>query len=182
MLNQEIILENTRVLLRPLKPSDIDEIEKISYTEGLREYGSYVKSRTDLEGYFDFCNVEKESNRLYPFLIFDKKYNCVAGVTMFGNIDFKYKRLEIGWTWIGFKFQSTGLNRECKELLLDYAFNDLGFRRVEFKIDIKNSRSQRAIEKLGAVKEGLLRNYDMQSYGESEGTFVYSIIKEEWRS
>ena len=100
---------------------------------------------------------------------------------MFGNIDFYHKRLEIGWTWIAEKFQGTGINEICKNLLLDYCFNIIGMRRVEFKVDIKNIKSQKAIEKLGAVKEGLLRNYNIQSYGESEGTCVYSILKEEWK-
>ena len=68
-----------------------------------------------------------------------------------------------------------------KELLLEYAFNKLGFRRVQFKVDIKNIKSQRAVEKLGGIKEGLLRDYNIQSYGESEGTYVYSILKNEWK-
>lgn len=100
---------------------------------------------------------------------------------MFGNISFQNKRLEIGWTWIGEKFQGTGINAICKELLLDYCFNTLNLRRVEFKIDIKNLKSQKAIEKIGAIKEGLMRNYGIQSYGESEGTYVYSILREEWK-
>ena len=65
-------------------------------------------------------------------------------------------------------------------MLLDYVFKTIEFRRVEFKIDIKNIKSQRAVEKLGAIKEGFLRNYDIQSYGASEGTLVYSIIKKDW--
>ena len=105
LFKTEIVLENNRAILRPIQQSDIDEIEKISYTEGLREYGSYVKSRIDLEGYFDYWKVEKESNRLYPFLIFDKKYNSVAGVTMFGNIDFQCKRLELVGRGLGFSFR-----------------------------------------------------------------------------
>ena len=97
-------------------------------------------------------------------------------------MDLANKRLEIGWTWIGIQFQGTGLNKECKKLLLDFAFDKLGVRRVQFKVDITNTKSQRAVEKLGAVKEGLLRNYNVQSYGESKGTYVYSILKEEWKN
>lgn len=100
---------------------------------------------------------------------------------MFGNISFQHKRLEIGWTWIGKKFQETGINASCKRLLLDYCFDSLDLRRVEFKIDIKNLKSQKAIEKIGAIKEGFLRNYNIQSYGESEGTYVYSILREDWK-
>lgn len=99
---------------------------------------------------------------------------------MFGNIDFHNRRLEIGWTWIAEKFQGTGINKICKKLLLDYCFNKLLFRRIEFRIDVKNIKSQKAVEKIGAIKEGMLRNYNIQSYGESEGTYIYSILKEEW--
>ena len=130
---QEIILENDRVILRPLIDSDIDFIEQISFTEGLREYGALVKSRYDLEKYFNYCITERASKRLYPFIIYDKMNYSFAGITMFGNVDNRYKRLEIGWTWIAAIFQGTGLNAECKKMLLDYAFKTLEFRRVEFK-------------------------------------------------
>ncbi|WP_409574952.1 GNAT family N-acetyltransferase [Sphingobacterium siyangense] len=69
-----------------------------------------------------------------------------------------------------------------QKILLDYCFDNLELRRVEFKIDINNLKSQKAIEKIGAVKEGLLRNYNIQSYGDSKGTYVYSILTEEWKS
>lgn len=91
-------------------------------------------------------------------MIWGKKNNSPIGVTMFGNISFQHKRLEIGWTWIGENFQGTGVNAICKRLLLDYCFDNLNLRRVEFKIDVNNLKSQNAIEKIGAVKEGLLRN------------------------
>ncbi|WP_293946993.1 GNAT family N-acetyltransferase, partial [Sphingobacterium sp. UBA7249] len=118
---------------------------------------------------------------LYPLIIINKKTKDPIGITMFGNISFQHKRLEIGWTWIGKKFQGTGINASCKRLLLDYCFDSLDLRRVEFKIDIKNLKSQKAIEKIGAIKEGFLRNYNIQSYGESEGTYVYSILREDWK-
>jgi len=178
--NSHIQLENERVLLRPFLESDINDLEKISYTDGLWEYGSKVKSRKDLEKYVEFCLMQRSLHNLYPFSIFDKQKNALAGVTMFGGIDFPNKRLEIGWTWIGLSYQGTGLNKATKLVLLKYAFDKLGMRRVEFKIDNKNIKSQRAVEKLGAIKEGLLRNYIIQSYGNSTGTFVYSIIDDDW--
>ena len=178
----ELILENESILLRPLSIDDIDKIESISYDEALGEFGARVKNRDDLMDYFKFCLNSKKEKELYPLIIIRKEDNSPIGLTMFGNISFQNKRLEIGWTWIGKKFQGTGINAICKELLLEYCFNTLNLRRVEFKIDIKNLKSQKAIEKIGAVKEGLLRNYNIQSYGESEGTYVYSILKEEWKN
>ncbi len=177
----ELILENETILLRPLTIQDIDKIETISYNTELGEFGARVKNRNDLNEYFDFCLNSKKEKELYPLIIISKEDNSPIGLTMFGNISFQNKRLEIGWTWIGEKFQGTGVNAICKGLLLEYCFNDLNLRRVEFKIDISNLKSQKAIVKIGAFKEGLLRNYNIQSYGESKGTYVYSILKEEWK-
>jgi len=178
--SNELIIENDFLVLRPLKKSDISEIETISFSQELGEFGARVKNKSDLLGYFDYCFSAKSNKELYPFIILKKDDEKPVGVTMFGNIDFHNRRLEIGWTWIAEKFQGTGINGICKKLLLDYCFNQLILRRVEFRIDIKNIKSQKAIEKLGAVKEGMLRNYNIQSYGESEGTYVYSILTEEW--
>ncbi|MBC3760063.1 GNAT family N-acetyltransferase [Hyunsoonleella sp. SJ7] len=177
----ELILQNELILIRPLKESDINDIERISYSKELGEFGARVKNRNDLMEYFNYCFSAKEKKTLYPFIIIEKENQKPVGITMFGNIDFYHKRLEIGWTWIAEKFQGTGINAICKKLLLDYCFNELILRRVEFKIDIKNIKSQKAIKKLGAVREGLLRNYNIQSYGESEGTYVYSILNKEWK-
>lgn len=177
----ELILENESILLRPLTIQDIDNIEAISYNKELGEFGARVKNRSDLTDYFNFCLNSKKEKELYPLIIIKKESNTPIGLTMFGNISFQNKRLEIGWTWIGQQFQGTGVNKSSKGLLLDYCFNSLNLRRVEFKIDVKNLKSQKAIEKIGAIKEGLLRNYNIQSYGESEGTYVYSILKEDWK-
>lgn len=177
----ELTLENESIVMRPLGLDDIDLIESISYHKELGEFGARVKNRNDLIEYFNFCLNSKNDKELYPLIIISKKNKSPIGVTMFGNISFQHKRLEIGWTWIAAKLQGTGVNAICKRLLLDYCFDNLNLRRVEFKIDVNNLKSQKAIEKMGAVKEGLLRNYSIQSYGASKGTFVYSILKEEWK-
>lgn len=179
--SSELNIENELVLLRPLTFDDIDVIESISYSNALGEFGARVKNRNDLIDYFNFCMRSKREKELYPLIIIGKENNDPIGLTMFGNISFPNKRLEIGWTWIAEKYQGAGINGLCKKLLLDYCFGSLGLRRVEFKVDIKNVRSQKAVEKIGAVKEGLLRNYNVQSYGESAGTYIYSILSEEWK-
>ena len=180
--SSELTLENNSILLRPLSINDIDAIEQISYNKELGEFGARVKNRNDLIDYFDFCLKAKKEKKLYPLIIINRNNNNPIGLTMFGNISFQSKRIEIGWTWIGEKFQGTGINGICKGLLLDFCFDNLNLRRVEFKIDINNIKSQKAVEKIGAFKEGLLRNYNIQSYGESKGTYVYSILKEEWKN
>ena len=180
LFSSELILENDSILLRPLSIDDLDAISLISYNKELGEFGARVKNKKDLLGYFDYCLSAKSNKALYPFIILKKDSQKPIGITMFGNIDFNNKRLEIGWSWIAQKFQGTGINGICKKLLLDFCFNQLNLRRVEFKIDIKNIKSQKAVEKLGAVKEGMLRDYNIQSYGESKGTYVYSILAQQW--
>ena len=180
LFSSNIILENEFLVLQPLLKEHIDIVESISYSDELGEFGKRVKNRSDLEYYFEFCINSIENKELYPFIILRKFDKAPLGITMFGNISFPHKRLEIGWTWLGVDYQGVGINAQCKKLLLNYCFENLEMRRVEFKVDIKNIKSQKAVEKLGAVKEGLLRNYNIQSYGESDGTYVYSILKNEW--
>ena len=92
----------------------------------------------------------------------------------------EHKRLEIGWTWVGSAFQRTGANREAKLLQLTHAFETLGANRVALKTDIRNERSQAAIARLGAVREGILRHQYVRRDGSLRDTVIYSIVPQEW--
>jgi len=116
----------------------------------------------------------------YPWAIYDKKAEAYAGCTSYLNISAVNSRLEIGSTWIGEEFQRTGLNRACKFLLLSYAFEDLGWERVELKTDSRNEQSKTAIQKIGAQYEGKLRSHTLMSDGYRRDTVYYSILKPEW--
>lgn len=109
-----------------------------------------------------------------------KKTNQIIGSTRFLDIDYQQKRLEIGFTWITPTKWRTPINTECKYLLLKYAFEQLSVNRVQIKTDHENKRSQAAIERLGAKKEGILRNHMIRSNGTIRNTVVYSIIDSEW--
>jgi len=104
----------------------------------------------------------------------------VAGSTRFGNINQKSEKCEIEWTWYGSQFQGTGLNKATKYELLNFGFETLGFRIIQLSADLENIRSQKAIEKLGAQREGVFRNNYIDSNGVSKDDVYYSIIKEEW--
>ena len=117
---------------------------------------------------------------MLPLLIIDKINNCVAGSTRYGYLNPISEKCEIGWTWYGINFQGTGLNKACKYELLNFGFENIGFRRIQFSADQENLRSQRAIEKLGAKKEGVFRNNYIAPNGESRNDVYFSIIKEEW--
>ncbi len=92
----------------------------------------------------------------------------------------EHRGLEIGGTWYGLEFQRTVVNTECKYLLLQYAFEMLGCIRVQFKADIRNERSWRAIERIGAKREGILRNHLILPDGVIRDSVYYSIIDQEW--
>ena len=90
------------------------------------------------------------------------------------------EKCEIGWTWYGKEFQGTGLNKACKYELLKFGFETIGFKRIQFSADLENLRSQKAIEKLGAKKEGVFRNNYIDASGNSKTDVYYSIISDEW--
>ncbi len=104
----------------------------------------------------------------------------VAGATRYLNITPEHRGLEIGGTWYGLEFQRTAVNTECKYLLLQYAFETLGCIRVQFKTDLRNERSQRAIERIGAKREGVLRNHMILPDGSYRHSLYYSILDAEW--
>jgi RimJ/RimL family protein N-acetyltransferase len=125
--------------------------------------------------------IEDRKNHLrYAFVIWDKQKMEYAGSTSFLNISSKDKRLEIGHTWIGKNFQGTGLNAKVKALLLNYAFKNLEFERVEFKTDERNTTSRKALEKLGAIYEGSLRSHMLMADGFRRNSVYYSILRNEW--
>ena len=115
-----------------------------------------------------------------PFVIVLAATGEPVGSTSFLEIRPQHRGLEIGRTWIGKAFQGTAVNPESKYLLLRHAFETLGAARVQFKTDLNNLHSQRAIEKLGARREGVLRRYQVRSNGLHRDTVIYSLIAEEW--
>jgi RimJ/RimL family protein N-acetyltransferase len=134
----------------------------------------------DFENYIANTLKDKKNGVCYPFLIIDKKSNKVVGSTRYGYLNIGSEKCEIGWTWYGTDFQGTGLNKACKFELLNFGFEKIGFRRIQFSADQENLRSQRAIEKLGAQKEGVFRNNYITPNGESRNDVYFSIIKKDW--
>jgi RimJ/RimL family protein N-acetyltransferase len=115
-----------------------------------------------------------------PFVAVHLATGRVAGATRYLNIMPRDRGLEIGGTWYGTEFQRTAVNTECKYLLLKHAFETLGCIRVQLKTDLRNERSQRAIERIGAVKEGILRNHMILPDGRIRHSVFYSILDTEW--
>ena len=115
-----------------------------------------------------------------PFAIVDSLTNVVVGSSQILDITFEHRRGEIGWTWLSPTVWRTAINTECKLLLLSYCFEELGLIRVQLKTDLRNTRSQAAIERLGAVREGVLRKHRILSDGYVRDSVYYSITDDEW--
>jgi RimJ/RimL family protein N-acetyltransferase len=183
ILNSAIQLENERVLLISFENSRNQELKKIIFDERIWEFmGIHLKNEKDFDSYIANTIKDKTSRICYPFLIIDKLSNRVAGSTRYGYLNMLSQKCEIGWTWLGMDFQGIGLNKACKYELLKFGFEDIGFRRIQFSTDQENIRSQLAIEKLGAKKEGVFRNNYIAQNGESRNDIYFSIIREEWSS
>lgn len=122
---------------------------------------------------------EQRSGRMLPFTVLDA-HGVPAGMSTYMNIDAKSPRLEIGSTWYARRVQRTALNTQCKRLLLEHAFEALGCIAVEFRTSSFNHASRRAIERIGAKPDGILRNHSRHSNGTLRDTCVYSILDSEW--
>jgi len=179
-----IILENERTLLKPLSRDDYELLLPIALQDSsLLQYSpAPVYSEALLHQYIETAMADRQKQQRYAFIIFDKKAGQYAGSTSFANISNKDQRLEIGYTWLGKSFQRTGLNRNVKWLMLQYAFEQLGFERVEFKTDERNTASRTAIEKIGGKMEGILRSHTVMHDGFRRNTVYYSILRNEWES
>lgn len=115
-----------------------------------------------------------------PFAIIDLATNKAIGSTRYLDISPHDRHVEIGWTWLAKSYWRTPLNTECKYMLLQHAFETLGCIRVSLKTDLRNERSQRAIERLGAVREGVLRRVVIMHDGYQRSSVYYSILDDEW--
>lgn len=184
LFDKEIILENDFVLLRPIREADIENLLTVATSDKdlLQFSPTPIYTKELLRNYIDNAIDNRKKKLRYTFIVFDKTQNTYAGSTSFLNISNADDRLEIGATWYGKEFQRTGLNRNCKYLLLQYAFDKLDAERVEFKTDERNLASRKAIEKIGGQFEGLLRRHTLMYDGFRRNTVYYSILKSEWSS
>jgi Acetyltransferases, including N-acetylases of ribosomal proteins len=176
-----ISLENEDVLLRPLSENDITAFEKITNDKSLWVYfTSDLAEKDELEKWISAAITQIENKTRLAFTIINKANNIVIGSTSFGNFSQKDMRIEIGWTWIGKKFQGRGFNRIAKLLMLEYCFEKINLERVESKTDVLNVPARKALLKLGMVEEGILRGHTLMTNNRRRDTIYYSILKKEW--
>lgn len=180
-MKNDITLENERVQLSPLTLDNFEHLIPIASQKKLVQFSpSDIETPSSLKSYVDTAMQQLEAGTSIPFLVYDKLYEKYAGCTRYMNINHKNKVLHIGSTWIGKEFQSTGLNSQMKKLMLDFAFNNLNFEKVEFRIDERNIASRKAVEKLGCTLEGILRKDVYLLDGFKRNTYCYGLLREEW--
>ncbi|MCP4974886.1 MAG: GNAT family N-acetyltransferase [Maribacter sp.] len=175
-------LENDYVRLSPLTLENYQHLIPVAAQEKLVEYSpSDIETPESLRKYVETALQQQQLLQSIPFIIYDKKTATYAGCSRFMNINWQHKVLEIGSTWIGREFHGNGINRQMKDLMLNYAFDEMGFEKVEFRIDERNMRSRKAVEKLGATLEGILRKNVYLLDGFKRNTCCYGLLKEEWK-
>ena len=175
-----MVLEDERVRLELLTSAHAELLSDVASEPKLIQYSpSDIETQKALLEYIQSQRGHERKTTI-PFAIFDKREQSYAGSTRYMNMDPKNRVLEIGSTWIGKSFQGTGLNKHIKLLMLDHAFDQMGYEKVEFRIDERNTRSRKAVEKLGAVLEGVLRKNVYLLDGYKRNTCCYGILKNEW--
>jgi RimJ/RimL family protein N-acetyltransferase len=180
---KNILLEDEAVLLRPLLESDIENLLEISMNEPETWEYSLVGAdgKENLENYIQIALQAKENKIEFPFIVLDKKSGKYAGSTRFYDINLGFKSLQLGYTWYGKNFRGTGLNKRCKFLLLQFAFETFGMERVEFRADNNNQRSIAAMKSIGCTVEGVLRSHMPTRDSElRRDSIVLSILRKEW--
>ncbi|MEM6863624.1 MAG: GNAT family protein [Bacteroidota bacterium] len=174
-------LEGNFVKLLPLTESHKSEVLDAASDGKLWElWYTSVPSSDTLDSYMGFALKQKSEGLALPFVIVEKATGKVVGSTRFCSVDAPNRRVEIGYTWYSQSVQRTGINTECKYLLLQHAFETLDAIAVEFKTNFFNFPSRNAILRLGAKQDGILRNHRIDRMGNIRDTVIFSILKSEW--
>lgn len=178
---EPVELEGEHVRLEPVNVEHTPALwEAGSHPELWRFMPSVIGSEEQMRETISWAMQLAEQGTGLAFTTSIKATGEIVGSTGFWNLEPSHKRLEIGYTWITPKFQRSTVNTECKLLMLQHAFEQLGCNRVEFKTDSLNERSRTAIARLGAVEEGTLRNHMVQPDGRLRHSVYFSILSGEW--
>ena len=177
-----VVLTGKHVQLEPMREAHIPALAEIGVGQPFWDFMVYGRMETadDMRGWVQDILSRAEKGTDLPFVAIHLESGRVAGATRYMNIMPDDRGLEIGGTWYGPEFQRTVVNTECKYLLLSHAFERLGCIRVQLKTDLRNERSQKAIERIGAVKEGVLRNHMILPDGHYRHSVFYSVLDTEW--
>jgi|SRR5450755_2985460 RimJ/RimL family protein N-acetyltransferase len=177
---EPVNLSGPHARLEPLSPAHRDGlIEAVKDGELWKLWYTSVPGPDRMAKEIDRRLSLQAAGSMLPFIVFDAD-GKIAGMTTYMNVDAANRRVEIGSTWYAKWVQRSGLNTQCKLLLLGHAFEMLDCIAVEFRTHFFNQQSRRAIERLGAKQDGILRSHQLAPNGTLRDTVVYSIIAAEW--
>ncbi len=178
------LLKGAHVYLQLLHEEHAARLKVLARDERLWEFTKTLLVNdsfdTQFDAYIAAALDPRNTGAQVSFVIRSVHDNAIIGMTRYYKVEPAQKRLSIGYTWYVPSVWGQVHNKECKLLLLQYAFETLGYQRVEFEVAHQNIRSQKAVEKIGGVKEALLRKHGLHADGTLRHTFVFSIIDDEW--
>ncbi|MEZ5018435.1 MAG: GNAT family protein [Flavipsychrobacter sp.] len=183
VISKNLVLSGIGVELQPMLEEHIPMLLTVASEKRIWEHYPFdgsIAARLDKE--LKKSLAKKEKLKQFPFIIKKKAEEKIIGSTRFLNIDLENRNVEIGFTWLHPDYWATGVNTECKLLLMTYCFEELDLERVQYKTDELNIRSRKAIEKLGGQFEGIHRNDRLRDNGTYRSSAFYSILKSEWES
>lgn len=180
--SKKFVLENEFVRMRPLEMSDFEHLLEFSLNEPelWRFNADGANGEENLKIYISNTVKKREEKLEYPFIVFDKRKNKFVGSTRFNAFDFLRDTVELGYTWYGKETHGDGTNKNCKYLMLEFAFEQIKVERVGFRANNANKRSINAMKSIGCVVEGIFRNYSLDNYGNRMDVIFLSILKNEW--
>ncbi len=177
-----VVLTGQFARLEPLTEDHASGLTAVGMEDIIWEYMPYglMRNEVDIRRWVNTLLDHAVEGTDLPFVVIHLASGRVAGTTRYMEIRPEHNGLEIGGTWYGAEYRRTQVNTECKYLLLRQAFEEFNCIRVQLKTDSRNERSQRAIERIGAVKEGILRNHMILPDGHIRHSIYYSILNSEW--
>ena len=176
-----VTLEGNHVRLEPLTMAHLPRLVEIGLEGDIfRWYAQPIRTPEDMKALVDYALEEQGAGRSLPFATIERETGLAVGSTRFMTIDRPNRTVEIGYTWIAPAWQRTAINTEAKYLMMRCAFEEWGCNRVGLKTDSLNERSRRAIARIGAKEEGILRNHMVTSSGRLRHSVYFSVIREEW--
>lgn len=182
--NTSITLTGRHVQLIPMRMEHIPGLIEAGKDVSIWKYMLYgnLSLPENMTAWVQELLVKQATGTDLPFTVFHIPDRIIIGATRYMEMRPNHRGLEIGGTWYATKYQQTGVNTESKYLLIEYAFDTMGCIRVQFKVDGLNAQSIRAIERLGAVQEGVLRNHYIRPDGTIRDSVYFSIIGREWQA
>lgn len=183
MTTETIILQGTRAGLLLMEEHHAEPLLAAAQDTSIWSVTmKQMNTLADAQQYIRQAKKEEAAGTCVPFVIWDHAQDKIVGSTRFFDVSTEHRGLEIGFTWLHPSVWRTRMNTECKYMLLCDAFEHRHMIRVQLKADLRNVRSQAAIERIGGVKEGILRNHRVLHDGYIRDTVMFSITNQEWPS